>query len=141
MKLITVSLFIMLSMNMVWGETIKVITNVENPVGRITVDQLQDYFLKRARNWPDGTPVRFFDRSDSSSERRAFLDKYIKRSSRQVEQYWIGQKLYSGDSAPSQVSSDSIVVSLVSRFPGGIGYVSENFAGAKGVKIIEVVGE
>lgn len=123
------------------AQKIKVIVNANNPIERMTKDQLQDYFFKRARHWPDGTPVRFFDRVDNSQERVIFLSDFIKRTPRQVERHWIGQKLYSGDSSPTQVTSDSMIVSLVSRFPGGIGYVSENFQGVGGVKVIEVIGE
>ena len=120
------------------AEHIKIIVNANNSIQTITTSQIQDFFLKRARTWPDGTPVRFFDRSDDSPERKIFLQNYLKRTARQVEQHWIGQKLYSGDSSPSQVTSDSLMVSLVSRFPGGIGYVSAYFSAGKGVKIIEV---
>lgn len=120
---------------------IKFIVNANNPASSITQTQLQDFFLKRARTWPNGEAIRFFDRVDDSSVRNIFLKTYMKRTARQLEQYWIGQKLYSGDSAPTQLSSDAQVGTLVSRFPGGIGYVSSEFTGPGGVKTIQVVGD
>jgi ABC-type phosphate transport system substrate-binding protein len=122
------------------AEKILILVNKENPVSSLTSDQLRDFFLKRTREWQNKQPVRFFDRLDDSPERKLFLDLYIKKSSRQVDQHWIGQKLYSGDSAPSQVGTDSMVANLVSRFPGGIGYVSEKFQAPASVKVIPIIG-
>lgn len=120
---------------------IKFIVNASNPVSSITNEQVQDFYQKRVRVWPDGIPLRFFDRKEGTPERKIFISQYIKKTPRKIDQYWIGQKLYSGDSAPTQLPSDSLTVALVSRFSGGIGYVSGDFKGATGVKIIEVKDE
>ena len=65
----------------------------------------------------------------------------VGKSSREVELYWIGQKLYSGESAPVRVASDSLVVRFVSRFKGAIGFVSKPEAAAyPGIRRIEVEG-
>lgn len=120
------------------AQNVVVIANSANPMSEISKDQLQDFFFKRVRNWPDGKPVRFFDRQDNSSLRNNFLRDYINRSSRQIEQFWIGQKFNTGDSAPTQISSDSLMTNLVSRFPGGIGYVQEGTQLPKEVKVLTV---
>jgi hypothetical protein len=73
--------------------------------------------------------------------RKVFLRDVVKRSQREIETFWIGQKLYTGNSAPTQVSSDSMMASLISKFPGSIGYVSGSFTGAPGVKIIDIIGD
>ncbi len=116
---------------------IAVIVNAQNPINSISRSQLSDYFLKRVRSWPDGVPMRFFDRSDSDV-RRAFLRNIVRKSSRDIDMFWIGQKLYSGQSAPTQVSSDSTTEIMVSRFPGGIGYVSKDYEITRPVKKITV---
>jgi ABC-type phosphate transport system substrate-binding protein len=113
---------------------IAVIVNSQNPVKSITRTQLADFFLKKLKLWPDGTPMRFFDRNDSSDLRKDFLHDYVRKSPRDVELYWIGQKLYSGHSAPSQISSDNLMEVMVSRFPGAIGYVSKDFVPTRSVK-------
>lgn len=122
------------------GQSIKVIVNESNPLESINRTEVADYFMKRNKQWPDGAPVRFFDRNDDSRERMSFLREVLKKSQREIETFWIGQKLYTGHSAPTQVSSDSMMAALVARFPGAIGYVSDEFAGGKGVKVIELKG-
>lgn len=141
MKTILNIVFLVLSMQAfsAWGQSIVVITNASNSINEISKDQLQDFFFKRVRNWPDGRPVRFFDRLDNSALRNKFLRDYINRSSRQVEQFWIGQKFNTGDSAPTQINSDSLMANMVSRFPGGIGYVHDAKDLPKDVKVLKIV--
>lgn len=120
------------------ADQIVVIVNEKNPLQSINKAQLRDYFLKKTKSWPDGTPVKFFDRREESRERNLFLNNFIERSSREVETFWIGQKLYTGHSAPTQVSTDSMVMALISRFPGAISYVEGDVLLKPGIKKIEV---
>ncbi|MFL5786131.1 MAG: substrate-binding domain-containing protein [Bacteriovoracaceae bacterium] len=120
---------------------VAVIVNSQNPATSITRTQLADFFLKKVKLWPNGTSMRFFDRMDSSDLRKDFLHDYVRKSQRDVELYWIGQKLYSGHSAPSQISSDNLMEIMVSRFPGAIGYVSKDFVPTRPVKKIPVTEE
>lgn len=132
---LTISMFIAIGLK---AEEISIIVNEQNPATEITVAQLQNFFLKKHREWSNGIAVRFFDRRDDTTERNIFLKEVLKKSSREIELYWIGQKLYSGNTAPIQVSTDSMMVSMVSRFPGAIGYVSSQFQGAPGVKKLSI---
>ncbi|AUN99136.1 hypothetical protein C0V70_13700 [Bacteriovorax stolpii] len=120
------------------AESVVLIVSQKNPLDSLTTKELQDYFMKKDRTWPNGNAVRFFDHRDDNKNRKAFLDKYIKKTSREVELYWIGEKIYTGHIAPIQITSDSMMVKMVSRFPGGIGYVSKKFPLPKTVKIITV---
>lgn len=122
------------------AEGIALIVNSQNPVSTLSRNIVSDFFLKKAKYWSDGMPVRFFDKTEGSIGRKLFLDAIIKKSSRDVEIYWIGQKLYSGHSAPTQVSSDSMIEIMVSKFPGAIGYVSESYQLTRPVKKIPVTG-
>jgi ABC-type phosphate transport system substrate-binding protein len=120
------------------AQEIAIIVNEANPHNEISVDDVVDYFMKRKKTWPDGTPVRFIDRLDDSAEKNAFLRRVLRKSSREIDLFWIGQKLH-GYSAPIQLPSDSLTASIVSRFPGAIAYVSAGFAGAKGVKKVTLL--
>jgi hypothetical protein len=137
MKKLFFMLFLGLSLP-VLAERIIIVTNVLNSTNQITRDQIQDYFFKRNRLWPDGKPVRFFDRNDNSQEREKFLRNYLNKTSRQVDQFWIAQKFNTGDSAPIQVSTDTMTLNMVSRFPGGISYVNEGVSLPKNVKALEI---
>lgn len=106
------------------AEKVVFIVNVDNPISRLNESEIRDYFLKRRTQWPDGKPVRFIDWDDGTQIRATFLNKVVKKSARELELYWIGEKLYRGNSAPIKVGSSSLVVSFVAKLPGAIGYLS-----------------
>lgn len=121
------------------GDGLVFIVNAGNGVSRLSRAELNNYYLKKSRQWADGNPVRFFDRPDNSNEKKLFLSLYLKRSQADVEQYWIGQKLYSGNTAPVEVQSDKVIMNLISRFPGAISFInSDSFKEMPGIKKIEV---
>lgn len=113
------------------------IVNSDNAAESITVTELRDYYFKRKRRWPDGESVRFMDRT-AGPLRDAFLKDYIGRSNSDIELHWIGQKLYSGDSAPIKESSDSTTMNFVGALKGSISYVSEATVLKKNVKAIKI---
>ena len=132
-------LLILLSLPTHAALSIDIIVNVENPADSITATDVTNYFMKKERKWPDGNAVRFFDYRDENKSRAAFLKTYINKTSREIELFWIGEKIYTGNIAPIQITSDSMMVSMVSRFPGGIGYISKTAPISKNVKRLKVV--
>ena len=120
------------------ADDIIVIVNEKNKISSISINKLEDFFMKRTRKWSNGDAVRFFDHRDENVNRKIFLEKFVQKTSREVELYWIGEKIYTGNVAPIKITSDSMMASMVSRFPGGIGYVSSDYKIPKTVKIIEI---
>ena len=118
---------------------VSLIVNANNPISSITSEDLRSFFIKKNRSWKNGKAVRFFDHRDENNNRKIFLKKYIKKTSREIELYWIGEKIYTGNIAPIQVTSDSMMANMVSRFSGGIGFVSSHYAIPATVKRITVI--
>lgn len=139
LKIFSLAIALLLSTGAAHSEEIVVIVNAANTTAEITDGELKNFFLKRKREWSDGTAVRFIDRKEGVASRREFLSGYIGKSARDIELYWIGQKLYSGDAAPMQVDSDASVVSLVSALRGAVGYVSAESPLNPSVKELEVI--
>jgi len=143
MRLLIAAIFIFLNTicsSAVLAEDVVIIINEKNPISELSEEQIANFFLKKNRLWPSGEAVRIFDQPSDKEERKIFLKNYIKKSSRELELYWIGQKLYTGYSAPLQINSD-LMTGVVARFPGAIGYVSSSFSGAPGVKKILISRE
>lgn len=139
-QILILTFFLSLTIPKAWcAEDIVFIANKKNPLGQISHRELVDFFMKKDRTWPDGTAVRFFDHRDDHKNRESFLKTFIGKTSREIELYWIGEKIYTGHIAPIQITSDSMMLKMVARFPGGIGYVSKNFKLTNDVKKIKVV--
>lgn len=134
-------LLILLSYQTHAALSIDLIVNADNPAESITAAEVTSYFMKKERKWPNGDAVRFFDYRDENEARAAFLKTYINKTSREIELFWIGEKIYTGNIAPIQISSDSMMIAMVARFPGGIGYISKSAPITKQVKRLKVVQE
>lgn len=135
--ILTLLLFLGLPAFSLAEEEIVLVVNKDLPVSQLSVEDVTDFYLKRRTRWSDGTKVQFIDQRDSSSRKEAFLS-LIGRSQREVDSYWIGEKNFTGQSAPIQAPSDSMVISIVASLPGGIGYVSVEKAPSAAVKFIPV---
>lgn len=132
----------MLALQMALAGTPEVvfIVNSENNTEKLTVAEVRDFYFKRKRRWSNGESVRFIDRT-TGSLRDTFLKKYIDKTASDVELFWIGQKLYSGDSAPLKEASDSTTMSFVGSLKGAIGYVDQATVLRKNVKVIKIEAE
>lgn len=113
------------------------IVNVSNPIEKLTVKEVRDLYFKRSRQWNDGENVRFIDRTNGSL-RNAFLKKYLGKTTSEIELYWIGQKLNSGNSPPLKESSDLKTMNFVATFKGAIGFISKSTVLKKSVKSVKV---
>lgn len=117
------------------------IVNESNPVTEISANDIRDYYFKRKRQWPTGESVRFIDRALTSSIHDIFVRRILRKSNSDVELFWIGQKLYTGDSAPLRENSDTSTIQFVATFKGAIGYVSSATPIAEqNVKAVKVIG-
>lgn len=135
--LIIIAIMLALQLALAQSSDLVFIVNIENHTEKITASELRDFYFKRKRRWGNGESVRFMDRT-AGPLRDIFLKKYIGKSNSDVELFWIGQKLYSGDSAPLKESSDVTTMNFVGSLKGGIGYVSEATVLRKNVKVIKV---
>lgn len=135
--LIIIAVMLILQVALAQSPNVVFIVNIENHTEKITITELRDYYFKRKRRWANGESVRFMDRTIGPL-RDTFLKKYIKKSNSDVELFWIGQKLYSGDSAPLKESSDLATMNFVGSLKGGIGYVSEAAVLRKNVKALKI---
>lgn len=127
---------IMLALQMALADVVFIV-NIDNPTTTLSVSELRDFYFKRKRRWASGESVRFMDRT-TGHLRDDFLKNYMGKTNSDVELYWIGQKLYSGDSAPLKESSDSAAMNFVGSLKGAIGYVSDTTVLKKTVKAIKI---
>lgn len=116
------------------------IVHASSEVKELTASQIADFYFKRKRSWPNGTKVRFFDHGDSAV-RNQFYRQILKKSARDVDLFWIGEKNFSGQGAPVAAPDDGMVISSVASVPGAIGYISDTEGEPlTGVKKITVKG-
>jgi ABC-type phosphate transport system substrate-binding protein len=115
----------------------RVIVNSGNPQDSVDRKFLAEGFLKKAAEWPDGTPIAPVDLAGDSPVRRRFSEEVMGRSVAAIKSYW-QQLIFSGRGVPPpELETDEEVVKFVARRRGAVGYVSMG-GEVSGVKVVGV---
>lgn len=119
---------------------IAVIVNAANPVKQLSVQQVSDLYLGRARAFPGGEYALVFDLPREDALREKFFTKLAGMSPQQVNAYW-SRLMFTGQVLPPQpMPNDRAVLDIVRRNPGAIGYVKADEIDAS-VRVVLTVKE
>ena len=101
-----------------------VVVNNANPVAALTQAELRRIFMKQSRMWPHGEPMVPVDWDSTHYLRAVFSKDVLKRSVREMAEYWVQQSMTRGLAPPSTQRSARAVLRFVASVPGAISYVS-----------------
>jgi hypothetical protein len=111
-----------------------VIVNVANTES-ISASQLESVFLRKENHWSNGDQVVPFNLPPESKVRLTFDRAVLGMSADETARYWLDQRIRSGITAPRELGDVSLIVRLVARLAGGIGYVPSS-SDLRGVRVI-----
>jgi ABC-type phosphate transport system substrate-binding protein len=103
--------------------TFRIIVHRDNPVSALTLPELQRIFRKQTRMWPTGESVVPVDWDATSPVRADFSDKVMRRSVREMAEFWVQQNITQGLTPPTTLKSTRAVLRFVASVPGAIAYV------------------
>jgi len=86
-------------------------------------DELRGIFQTRKNTWPDGMPVRPFNLPEANLLRHNFDLAVLGLDPSRAARYWIDRQVRGGDRPPPVVPSSALMVRLVAKTVGAIGYV------------------
>jgi ABC-type phosphate transport system substrate-binding protein len=98
-------------------------------------DTISRIFLGKNRGFPgggDAIPVTFKEGTPASDQ---FTENVLSKSPKQLKSYWAKMIFTGKGTPPKQMDADAEVVSLVSKNPSVIGYVTSGSEGP-GVKVV-----
>lgn len=105
-----------------------VIVNVDNPLGKISKEDVKRIYLGKDTTFPDGQKVDPADQAEGSATRGKFYASVIEKSDAQVKAYW-SQMIFTGKGTPpSVVGNDAAIKKWVAEHKDGIGYVDSSVA-------------
>jgi phosphate transport system substrate-binding protein len=115
-------------------DALAIITNLENPVSELTIQQLSDMYTGRITNWKDvggnDAPIILLSRETNSGTHVYFLEEVVRRGEKENEDIFAPQTLL----MPSSVG----ITSEVRRNPNAIGYDGLGYVDAEHEKIISI---
>ena len=117
-------------------EVILVIANKGVATAAMSRDDLRPIFQTKKNAWPDGSVLRAFNLPGTDSVRHGFDAAVLGLDPDRVARYWIDRKIQGGDRPPVNAPSNALMVKMVGKTPGAIGYVDSKSALDANVKVI-----
>ncbi|MBW7884446.1 MAG: phosphate ABC transporter substrate-binding protein [Caldilineaceae bacterium] len=115
-------------------DALAIVVNQENPVERLTVDQLADMFAGRITNWKEvggrDAPIILVSRETNSGTHVYFLEEVVRKGKKENKDIFAPQTLL----MPSSVG----ITSEVQRNPNAIGYDGLGYVDPAHEKLIAV---
>ncbi|QSX34189.1 hypothetical protein JYB87_02770 [Shewanella avicenniae] len=130
--------FSLLLSPLVVSKELYVVVNKQNPIAKITKQQLTDLYMGRSPYFPSGAAVLKLDAPGGSTLREEFYRELVSMSLPEVNAYW-ARLMFSGRATPPmQVANEQDMLKLISQNPNAIGYIP---AGAMNeeVKVLFVI--
>lgn len=122
-------------------ETILVIANKSVATRALTRDELRPLFQTKKNEWPDGASARPFNLPEADSTRRGFDAAVLGLDPDRVARYWIDRKIRGSDRPPQTAPSAAVMMAVVGKTPGALGYVDGKVALSPNVKVVaKIVG-
>lgn len=90
---------------------------------KLSRDELRPLFQTKKDTWPDGANARPFNLPDSSPQRQAFDQAVLGLDPDRVARYWIDRKIRGGERPPQTAPSTAVMVKVIGKTPGAVGYV------------------
>ena len=99
-----------------------VVVNAGNSSAVSAVD-LENIFLLKRRQWPDGTQVIAFNGPPGEAKRRAFDSAALRLSPDEAARYWLDLRIRNGTQPPRQIGDAAVALRLAAHLKGVITYV------------------
>ncbi|HET8935242.1 MAG TPA: hypothetical protein VFN67_17460 [Polyangiales bacterium] len=120
------------------SDVIVVIANKSVTATKVTRDDLRPIFQTKKDTWPDGTPAKPFNLPDANKIRQGFDAAVLGLDPDRVARYWIDRKIRGGERPPQNAPSSAVMVKVIGKTIGGVGYVEASAVDAS-VKVIAKV--
>lgn len=95
-----------------------------SPLTDISLGTLRRVFLSEPVSGPGGLRLVGFNQAAGSRAREAFDRVVLGMDPDQAARYWVDQRIRGGPRPPRQVNGVSLLRQVISRFPGGVGYLT-----------------
>ena len=119
------------------SEGLAVIVNPTNKDVPSLAD-LAAMFTTRKQSWEGGKRIVPFNFPAKHAVRVAFDRAVLEMDPDEVARYWIDRRIRGGNAPPKQVASAQLIVRLVEKLDGAIGYVPQS-AVSSGVRLVRTI--
>lgn len=116
-----------------------VVVPAASSVQKMSQKELVDLYMGRSRAFPDGTFALPFDLPRDDPGRATFYKALTGMDLAQINSYW-SRLMFSGQTLPPQpLPGEAAMTDLVRRNPSAVGYVLQEPAPDKGLRVVLVL--
>ena len=116
-----------------------VVVPMSSSVKSMSQKELVDLYMGRSRAFPDGTFALPFDLPRDDPSRAAFYKALTGMDLAQINSYW-SRLMFSGQTLPPQpLPGEAAMADLVKRNPSAVGYLLQEPAADKGLRVVLVL--
>lgn len=119
---------------------IAVIVHPDNPMTDLSGAEVVSLFTAHRRHWPNRQRVVAFNLPAGSPVRTSFDHEVLGFDEGGAARYWIDRRVRGGDRPPRTLSSPRLMLRVVARLPGAVGYVPAETVD-ESVKVVAWIGE
>jgi ABC-type phosphate transport system substrate-binding protein len=119
-------------------DVVAVIAHKSVGIASISRDDLRPIFQTKKDTWPDGSKVKPFNLPDNNATRQGFDAAVLGLDPDRVARYWIDRKIRGGERPPQNAPSSAVMVKVIGKTPGAVGYVEASAVDAT-VKVVAKV--
>lgn len=112
-----------------------VIVNPSTRVDTLSGDRLEALFSLSQREWSSGQPAIPFNFAPGVPLRESFDRAVLGMNGDEVARFWIDRRIRGLGDSPRKVPSIALMLRVVAKLPGAIGYVPEE-AVTRDVKVV-----
>lgn len=111
----------------IFGSRLVVVVSRNNPVQSLTREQVEDIFMGRTRQYPDGRLAIPVEQSGQSGLRDRFHEEILQRTPAQMRAYWARLIFTGRGNPPRSVDSSQDVLRAIAADQRVIGFVEQRF--------------
>jgi hypothetical protein len=118
-----------------------VIVHRQNPVQRLSHDQLEALFTRTITRWDDGEPAVPLNAAPNTAARTTFDRAVLGLETDQVGRFWLDHRIRGLGLPPKQVPDPNMAQRVVENLRGAVAYVPSNAASSARVKIVARISQ
>lgn len=122
------------------GAALAVIVPVASSVTRLSSHEVEALFTRAQTRWSDGTPVVPFNLPTGHRMRIQFDKAVLRLTEDAVGRYWVDRRIRGLGMPPRQVPDERLMLQVIERLPGSIGYVPVDRVSSRVRVVARVVG-
>ncbi len=119
-------------------EPLVVIVNPATSASQLSADRLEAIFTLSQREWSGGQTVIPFNYAPGVGIRETFDRVVLGMNSEEVARFWIDRRIRGMGDSPRKVPTIALMLRVVAKLPGAIGYVPES-AATPDVKVVALI--